>query len=63
MIRDLSKLSLGQLIALGFQNKIQMKYLPNNMTQREHLTKGLDALVVIKGLETVEGSSGVDSDE
>ncbi len=63
MNRDLSKLTLGQLIALGFQNKIPMKYLPKNMTQRTYITASLDALEVIKGLETPEYSSEASSDE
>jgi hypothetical protein len=40
-----------------------MKYLPKNMTQRNYLTASLEALEVIKGLETVECSSGVANDE
>ena len=63
MNRDFSKLTLGQLIALGFQNKVPMKYLPNNISQRDYLTASLDALEVIKGLETKEYSVVVDDDE
>lgn len=63
MTRDFSKLTLGQLITLGFQNKLPMKYLPKNMTQRDYLTAALGALEVIKGLETTEYASETTSDK
>ncbi len=54
MTRNLEELTKAQLIALGFQNKIQMKYLPRGKDYCEHLIEGLDALKVIVGLETKE---------
>lgn len=54
MSRDLEKLTLNQLIALGFQNDVQMKMVPKGFTYKEHLVKKLSALEVIKGLETKE---------
>ena len=59
MTRNLANFTLGQLIALGFQNKIPMKQLPKNMTQRVYLTASLEALEVIKGLETKEDTTEV----
>ena len=54
MARNLEALSLAQLIALGFQNKVQMKMIPKGKTQREHLVEKLGSLEIIKGLETAE---------
>ena len=54
MTRDLEVLTLAQLIALGFQNKLPMKYLPKGTPYRDFLIKGLGDLKVIKGLETAE---------
>ena len=54
MVRDLSKLKKGQLIALGFQNNLQMELVPEGPQYREYLVNKLDALDVIKGLETTE---------
>ncbi len=54
MVRDLSKLTKGQLIALGFQNELQMELTPKSPKYKDHLIKKLDAMDVIKGLETVE---------
>ncbi len=54
MTRKLESLTKAQLIALGFQNKIQMKFLPAGKDYREHLIEGLNALEVIVGLETTE---------
>ncbi len=54
MVRDLSNLKKGQLIALGFQNNLQMELVPEGPKYREYLVNKLDALDVIKGLETTE---------
>ncbi len=54
MTRDLTKLTLPQLIALGCQNKIQMKHISKRMTHMEYLIRDLNKLEVIKGLETKE---------
>ncbi len=54
MSRDLEKLTLKQLISLGFQNDVQMKMVPKGFTYKEYLVKSLSGLEVIKGLETKE---------
>lgn len=55
MTRDLTNLSLQQLVALGYQNKLEsMKCIPRSKTYREFLIKDLNKLEVIKGLETKE---------
>jgi len=54
MTRDLTSLSLAQLIALGFQNKIPMKSRPTKMSYAAFLSRELNNLEVIEGLETKE---------
>ncbi len=54
MTRDLTTLSLQQLVALGFQNKLEMQP-PNKCKDfKKYLVEILDELKVIKGLETKE---------
>lgn len=53
----LNSLTTQQLIALGFQNKIQMMYNPRPDNHRGYLIDSLCGLEVIKGLETNEYTS------
>ncbi len=54
MSRDLTNLSLAKLIALACQNKVVMEHPSKRVIHKKFLLKELNALEIIKGLETKE---------